>query len=212
MTTKQEIQKLQLDIKQVTRTKSILNENQVQKLFNSTPKRYQYTRPAKGGGNWNYVRAGYVRRTLDSVFGYDWSFDLAPESKDLEKVFNVAAKTGSVVVFGTFRGVVRDERGNELSVLARGDSGSAEVKFKKGTRNPLNFGNDVKAAVTDCFKRCAARLGVAADIYDPSEFIEIEIIGADEVDNKAKNRERLIKQAKKELGAEGKEVSDGRKN
>ncbi len=210
MTKNNEISKLQLDIKQVTRTKSMLNENQIQKLFNSTPKRYQYSRPAKGGGSWNYIRAGYVRRTLDSIFGYDWSFDLAPESKDISKLFEVASRTGSVVVFGTFTGTVRDERGNELTKIIKGDSGTAEVKFKKDTKDPLNFGNDVKAAVTDCFKRCAARFGIGADIYDPIEFLEIEIVGSDEADEKTKNKERLIEEAKKNLKDQGKAINNDR--
>ena len=45
-----QIKSLQLKMEQVTRTESIFNANQVQKIFNSTPQRYKYQRPAKGGG------------------------------------------------------------------------------------------------------------------------------------------------------------------
>ena len=70
------INKLQLDIDQVSRTHSVLNRNQIQKIFNSTPKKYQYSRPGKGGGNWTYVKSSYVRKVLDSVFGFSWDFDI----------------------------------------------------------------------------------------------------------------------------------------
>ena len=62
-----EIQKMELDFSQVTRTKAVLNQNQVQKLWNSTPRKFKYKRPAKGGGQWDYVKVSYVRKVLDSA-------------------------------------------------------------------------------------------------------------------------------------------------
>ena len=202
-----QIDGLKLELKQVSRGHSILNENQVQKLFNSTPSRWTYKRPAKGGGNWTYVKRGYVRRTLDSVFGFDWDF--MPETTVME-AYEVAKITGSVIVKGTLICRVLDQRGSLIAELKKGDYGRSEVKFKKGTKEPLDFGNDLKAANTDCFKRCAMWLGVAADIYDPEEFMQIEIIGSDEADDKTKNKERLIEEAKKNLKDQGKEVDNGK--
>ena len=201
------IDSLQLELKQVSRGHSILNENQVQKLFNSTPNRWTYKRPAKGGGQWTYVKRGYVRRTLDSVFGFNWDF--VPETSVME-AYDVAKVTGSVVIKGTLVCRVLDQRGSLIAELKKGDFGRADVKFKSGTKEPLDFGNDLKAATTDCFKRCAMWLGVAADVYDPEEFMQIEIIGSDEVSDSTKNKERLIKEAKKNLKVQGKAVENGR--
>lgn len=199
------IDSLQLELKQVSRGHSILNENQVQKLFNSTPNRWTYKRPAKGGGNWTYVKRGYVRRTLDSVFGFNWDF--IPETSVME-AYEVAKVTGSVVIKGTLVCRVLDQRGSIIAELKKGDFGRADVKFKKDTKEPLDFGNDLKSATTDCFKRCAMWLGVAADVYDPEEFMQIEIIGSDEVSDSTKNKERLIKEAKKNLKTQGKAVTN----
>jgi hypothetical protein len=99
--------------------------------------------------------------------------------------------------------------------LQKGDYGRADVKFKKdlddlGQKIPLDFGNDLKAATTDCFKRCAMWLGVAADVYDPEEFMQIEIVGSEENSDSNKNRERMIKEAKKSIKTPGKEVKNER--
>ena len=59
-----DIQKMELDFSQVTRTKAVLNQNQVQKLWNSTPRKFKYKRPARGGGQWDYVKVSYVRKVL----------------------------------------------------------------------------------------------------------------------------------------------------
>ena len=99
----QEIDKLQLDISQVTRTTSLLNQNQIQKIWNSTPARYKYQRPAKGGGSWTYIKGSYVRKVLDSVFGFNWSFEV---ETTLAEAFEVAKLTGAVVVKGTLIGRV----------------------------------------------------------------------------------------------------------
>jgi hypothetical protein len=46
--------------------------------------------------------------------------------------------------------------------------------MKRDNSGTLDYGNDVKAANTDCLKRCAAQFGVASDIYGKNEFTEIK--------------------------------------
>lgn len=205
--TKAEIDKLQLEVGQVTRTKSLLNPNQIQKLWNRTPLRFQYSREGRGGQKFTYVRKGYVKRVLDSVFGFNWSFYKAEEN-DLAMILAVAEKTGTVVVEGYLECVVSDDRGNKLGTLHKADAGSVPVKFKKdvnkvtGQRELLDFGNDVKAAYTDCLKRCAQQLGIAADVYDPNEFMDIEIIGSEENSERKKNINKKVEEAKAQLEKE----------
>ncbi len=201
----QKVQALQLDMQQVTRTKSVLNANQVQKLFNTTPMRFQYKRPGKGGGQWSYVRVSYVRRVLNSVFGFDWDF--VPET-GVKDAYEVAVATGSVVVKGVLTCRVSDENGRLIAEIRKGDYGRQEVKFKKDTRDPLDFGNDLKGANSDCLKRCAAQWGIAADVYDPSEFQEIDIIGSEEQVAKEAQRAKLIKAAQKQLKKGGEAVHE----
>lgn len=213
--TKKEIEKMQLDVSQVTRTRSLLNPNQIQKLWNRTPLRFQYEREGKAGQKWKYVRKGYVKRVLDSVFGFNWSFEVNPQD-NLAMMLDVAEKTGVVVVRGALICIVVDDRGNEVGRLVKSDAGSVPVKFKKennavtGRKELLDFGNDVKGGYTDCLKRCAAQLGIAADVYDPAEFMDIEIVGSDEANERDKNLKRMINESKKTLKKQGATVEEGK--
>jgi hypothetical protein len=53
--------------------------------------------------------------------------------------------------------------------------GNKDIICKKGTDIPLSIGNDLKAAATDALKKCAAELGIAADIYNKQDFKEINV-------------------------------------
>lgn len=219
----QEIEKLQLDISQVTRTASLLNQNQIQKIWNSTPARYKYQRPAKGGGSWTYIKGSYVRKVLDSVFGFNWSFDV---DTTLAEAFEVAKLTGAVVVKGTLIGRVKND--GEWVELRKTQFGRADVKWemtaattetgtviyetdKNGRRKPkrvrkideytkspipLDLGNDFKAAATDSLKKCASLMGIGADVYEADEFMEIQIIGSDEERDSAKATTKKLKEMK----------------
>lgn len=201
MSKSEQVKALQLELKQVTRTTSILNENQVQKIFNSTPKRFQYSRPAKGGGSWTYVRAAYVRRALDGIFGFNWSFDI---ETSLSEAFEVAKITKTCVVKGVL--TCRTKVDGQWVEIKKVQFGRSEVKFKKDSTEPLDFGNDMKAASSDALKKCASLIGIAADIYDPEEFQEIKIIGSDENSDKQANTNKELEKARKVLNAQSKEV------
>ena len=219
----QQIDKLQLDISQVTRTTSLLNQNQIQKIWNSTPSRFKYQRPAKGGGSWTYIKGSYVRKVLDSVFGFNWSFEV---ETTLAEAFEVAKLTGAVVVKGTLIGRVKSD--GEWVELRKTQFGRADVKWemtaattetgtviyetdKNGRRNPkrvrkideytkspipLDLGNDFKAAATDALKKCASLLGIGADVYEADEFMEIQIVGSDESRDSAKATAKKLKAMK----------------
>lgn len=201
-----EIQKMELDLSQVTRTKSVLNQNQIQKLWNSTPKKWKYKRPAKGGGEWDYVRVSYVRKVLDSVFGFDWDFDV---DTSLAEAFEVAKLTKMCVVKGTLTARVVDDSGR-IREIKKTQFGRAEVKMKKGTTDPMDFGNDMKSAVSDCLKKCASLFGVAADVYEADEFIEITISGSDA--EKEKTVKTKIKQAQDILKSQSEKIGEENEN
>jgi len=207
-----EIKKMQLDISQVTRTQSLLNQNQIQKIWNSTPERYKYSRPAKGGGNWTYIKGSYVRKVLDSVFGFNWTFEI---ETTLAEAFEVAKMTGSIVVKGTLTGRVKSD--GEWVDISKTQFGRADVKWKMtgtapnkrkvideytGSPVPLDIGNDFKSATTDCMKKCASLFGIGADVYEADEFMAIEIIGSDEAKDSAKATKKKLEQMKKEVKVE----------
>ena len=195
------IQKMELDLSQVTRTKSVLNQNQIQKLWNSTPSKFKFKRPAKGGGEWDYVKVGYVRKVLDSVFGFDWDFEI---ETTLAEAFEVAKLTKQCVVKGTITARVVDDSGR-IREIRKTQFGRCDVKLRKGTETPMDFGNDMKGAVSDCLKKCASLWGVAADIYEGEDFVEIIISGADV--EKKKTIDKKLAKAKKVLEQGGGVVS-----
>lgn len=166
----------------------VLTENtpiqtkQLLRLLQVTPKQHRFTRPAKGGGNWDYVTGAYVKQTLNEVFGWLWSFD----------IINMKESHGQAVCQGKL--TINKPDGNPL--VWKTDIGKADIKYKTEERKddkgrtimdaynkypkkfptdiPLDYGNDEKAAATDCLKRCAFQLGIASDIYDSKkEFQEL---------------------------------------
>ena len=142
-------------------TNSPITTQQVLKIFQRTPKQHVHTRPAKGGGTWDYVTATYVKKVLNFVFGFLWSFEIMSE-REIGK---------QVVVRG--RLTILDPKTRE-PMLVKEQYGRADIKTLKAGGN-LDIGNDYKSAASDALKKCAAELGVASDIYGKQEFRDIGI-------------------------------------
>lgn len=143
-----------------------LTTEQVQKFFTATPQNKIKTRPAKGGGQWSYVAGSYVTQVLNSLFGFNWSFEVVTSMQEAL----ATARTGTVVVQGRLKVKIGDEW------ITKEQFGRKEVAFKKGTSDPLDFGNDMKAAATDAKKKCASELGLFADVYSQEDFFEAQVI------------------------------------
>lgn len=141
-----------------------LNDKQLKQLLKKTPPQYVKTRPAKGGGQWEYVTGGYVKKVLNLMFGWDWDFEII-EDKILH---------GEVIVKGKLTCRTNGR------VLVKMQYGNKDIIYKKAVkegeeRQPLSIGNDLKAAATDALKKCAAEIGIAADIYNKQDFKEIQV-------------------------------------
>lgn len=144
-----------------------LTLQQVQKFFTETPANKVKERPAKGGGSWKYVEGSYVTQVLNSLFGFMWQFEILTPS---DQALDMAMKTGSIALQGRLKVKIGDEW------ITKEQYGRKEVAFKKGTKDPLDFGNDLKAAATDAKKKCASELGLFADVYSQDNFFEAEIV------------------------------------
>lgn len=145
------------DITKVENT--VLNPFQLQMLLKRTPKAYIRERPAKGGGTWKFVSGGYFRKVLNMMFGWDWDFEI----KDKQIIINQVIVEGRLTVRSNGTTIVKEQIGKK------------DIIYRKGTETPLDIGNDFKAAATDALKKCAAELGIAADVYNASEFREVEL-------------------------------------
>ena len=137
-----------------------LNSNQLGRLLKQTPAKYVKQRPAKGGGTWDYVTGGYVRKCLNLMFGWDWSFEIVEQMV----LHGEAIVKGKLTCNSNGKTIVKMQFGNK------------DIMMKKGTEIPLSIGNDLKAAATDCLKKCAAEIGIAADIYNKEDFQSINVI------------------------------------
>lgn len=152
---------------------SFLNENQLKNLLKKTPDKYLKERPAKGGGKWTYVSGGYVKKVLNLMFGFDWDFQVIDQMVQFDEVIvkgRLTCRTGE-------RTIVKEQFGNK-------DIAYKKQTDKDGNRIPLSIGNDMKAAATDALKKCAAEIGIAADVYNKEEFREIKISSSDELEDR----------------------------
>ena len=135
--------------------KTWMSEKQVIKLVQKTPEKYVYKRPAKGGGEWSYVTGHYVERVLNFTFGWTWDFEVSSHGREGDMVWVLGKLT------------VKDDHGH---TIIKSQFGRADIKFKKNSKEMLDFGNDLKSATTDAMKKCASLLGIASDIYGKSEY------------------------------------------
>lgn len=157
---------------QLLKVDTELTTEQIQKFFTSTPSDKIKERPAKGGGTWKYVDGGYVTQVLNSLFGFNWSFEVVTT---MQEALSTAA-TGTVVVQGRLKVKIGDDW------ITKEQYGRKEVTYRKGTKDLLDFGNDMKAAATDAKKKCASELGLFADVYSEDNLLEAKIID-DTADN-----------------------------
>ena len=170
-------------LNKLIRTDSGLTIEQVQKFFTATPKDKIRTRPAKGGGEWSFVSGSYTTQVLNSLFGFNWSFEVITTMQEAL----ATAKTGTVVVLCRLKVKIGDEW------ITKEQFGRKEVTYKKNSDDLLDFGNDMKAAATDGKKKCASEIGLFADVYAQEDFFEATVIDNEPnvEDKKAKLREQV---------------------
>jgi len=141
-----------------------LNANQLAQILKRTPKAYVKKRPAKGGGTWEYVTSGYVKKVLNLMFGWDWDFEILEDKVMHDEVI----VKGRLTCRSNGRTIVKTQYGNKDIMYKRGTD-------SQGNRIPLSIGNDFKSASSDCLKKCASEIGIAQDIYNKEDFKEVKV-------------------------------------
>lgn len=165
---------------------SFIKHEQIIHFLQKTPKEHIYTRPAKGGGTWDFVTGVYVKKSLNYAFGFMWS----------SEVKEIKEKYGQVVA--TVRVTIHNPKDGHV-IIWKEDIGKKDIAFKKNTTTPLDYGNDEKAAVTDGLKRCAAQFGIASDVYGKEEFKGLRLERVKETPDEVseeKERVRLLEYIK----------------
>lgn len=138
--------------------KTFITEQQVIRMIQHTPPQHIYKRPAKGGGTWTYVTQSYVVKILNLVFGWNWDFKIIDKGREGDQVWVQGELT------------VKSPSGQQS--ITKTQFGRADIKFKRNSKEMLDYGNDLKAAASDALKKCASMIGIAADVYGKAEFRE----------------------------------------
>lgn len=149
---------------------AIMDKAQLQEIFQATPKEHIRTRPAKGGGTWEYVSAGYIKNTLNRLFGWNWDFEIIEE----KIIHDEAIVKGRLTCRTEKATIVKMQYGNKDIAYRKAND--------KGERIPLSIGNDLKSAASDCLKKCAAEIGIAADVYNKLDFEESVLKSEEELE------------------------------
>jgi hypothetical protein len=170
----------EFELNELSKGHTPLNERQLQTLLSATPDRFKYKRPAKGGGQWEYVSGTYVKKVLNFVCGWDWDFEVVDKDIFLE------AK--QVVVLGKL--TIRVGENGEKQAITKMQYGRKDIMFRKGTTIPMDIGNDMKAATTDALKKCASEFGIASDVYGANEFKEINVKGGRSIADTDANKQK----------------------
>lgn len=126
-----------------------LNPAQLSFVNQKTPRQFIKKRPGPGGKPLSYVEVGYVISMLNQVFGFDWDFQVIDQQIGRRQVW--------------VRGELTVRTAHQT--IVKGQYGGAEIKINRQTDEPISIADDLKAAASDCLKKCASMLGIAGDIY-----------------------------------------------
>jgi recombination DNA repair RAD52 pathway protein len=126
-----------------------LNKAQLTFITQKTPNQFIKTRPGPGGQQMSYVEVGYVINLLNQVFGFDWDFKISDQQIGKKQVW----------VRGELTVRLKDHS------ITKSQFGGADIKANRSTGEPISVADDLKAAASDCLKKCASMLGIAGDIY-----------------------------------------------
>ena len=157
--TTEELAQPMQDGKALSIPKTWVSDKQIMRMVQKTPPQFVYERPGKGGQKWKYVSGGYVEKVLNYVFGFMWDFEVLEHGMMGEFIWVKGRLT------------VKDPKGNTIT---KTQFGRKEIAYKKDMKHVpehmLDYGNDLKSAATDAMKKCASMLGIASDIYAPTEY------------------------------------------
>lgn len=136
--------------------KSAMTQEQILAIRSSTPKQFTRTFQGRGGKELTYVPIALYIRKLNFVFGYgNWSFEIVKS----DIVEDNAVVQGKLVI-------------PDLNISVGQFGGHPIARTREG--KAVDPGDSLKAAASDCFKKCTSMIGMFSDVYSPGEFAEIE--------------------------------------
>ena len=189
---------------------SPLAEKQILRMLQRTPENHVFKRPGKGGDQFSYVTGTYMKKIANYTFGWLWDSEVVKEGI----ITNTEGLPRHIWVLVKLTINKLDKNGRPFQIITKTQAGGADVKYMKNNPStPMNYSNDLKAAITDGIKKCLAELGIASDIYGKNEFKEIrEDIKPEpeapkqlpgKLEEKLETKNKLIAEIKTALGVLG---------
>ena len=172
---RKDVKRLNVPATRGAATDSLLSTKQRNALGRSTALHHIKFRPGAGGKVFTYVTGDYMRNMMNYVFGSNWSFEITARE----------IVGADIIVQGRITARVGDQ------TLIKDQFGGAKIKLGKYDKKPVDLGNDMKAAATDCFKKCASQFGIAGDVYGSGENTEIQYVDADTIAEEKANQEMI---------------------
>ena len=126
-----------------------ISETQWNLIGATTPKDKIKQRPGRGGKTFDYVETGYIVELLNKTFNGLWDFEIDQQEVGQTQVW----VKGKLTVWLS----------SEMKISKTQFGGSDIKKTQDG--KPIDIADDLKAASSDCLKKCASLLGFAKDIY-----------------------------------------------
>jgi hypothetical protein len=146
-------------------------------LTGETPKKYILKRPARGGGEADYVNTYYMTRQISLVTGFRW------KSECLKEMYRPSE--ADPIEIGAFMKVtILDSNDNETShtswggqAVNRYSKDDPKGNYKKG--DIISLFDDLKGAYSDGIKKCLSYFGIANDVYGSKDYELLEEIAND---------------------------------
>lgn len=126
-----------------------ISQKQWDIIGSKTPQDKIRKRPGRGGQLFDYVETGYMVGLLNTVFNGLWDFEVTDQQVGTTQVW--------------VRGKLTVYISPELKITKTQYGGSDVKKDRNG--NLIDIADDLKAASSDCLKKCASLFGFASDIY-----------------------------------------------
>jgi len=170
-------------------------------LTSPTPREWQKPRPIRGGRTIKYVSGQHFIQRFNEAFGLLWSYEVPDRFEENGHIVakgRLTIKIPGRTITREYPDGVRETIRFEGFEIAKEQYGSSEVKrwssdepmrdgrgqpqkdskgnimYKHRAGDPLELGNDYKAAATDAMKKCGTQLGIFLDVYGPQDEEEEE--------------------------------------
>ncbi len=152
-------------------------------LTEPTPKDWILSRTIRGGGTAQYIPGHRFIQRFNDAFGFLWSQEFPKVIREGNEIITQGRWSlqipGRTVTRKHPDGMEEIVRFDGFSIIKE-QFGSAQLKMwandnpKTGVKrgDPMDIGNDYKAAATDAMKKCGTELGMFLDVYGARESAE----------------------------------------